>query len=125
MTMVVTGACQPPPRQRPEPVTPSELAALLRQQLGPCWKGSTATPAFAGQEVALEIKMTPDGAIEDVTPIQPDQMATDPTLRALANAAMQAVLACSPLAMAPAPYEDWRNVVLIFRGESQVAPSGP
>jgi membrane protein involved in colicin uptake len=106
-------------------MTPSELAALLREQLEPCWKGPMATPAFAGQEVAIEIKMTPDGAVEDVTPAQPDQVTSSPILRALADAAMQAILACSPLDMATAPYEDWQNVVLIFRGENPADPSGP
>jgi hypothetical protein len=115
VTMLVTNACQPPPR--PQPITASHLAALLRAKLEPCWKEPMSTPAFAGRSVALEINMAPDGTVENVTPTEPDRMATDPVLRALANAAMGAVLACSPLEMSPVAYEHWRNVVLIFRGE--------
>jgi membrane protein involved in colicin uptake len=82
------------------------------------------TPAFAGRSVALEINLAPDGTVENVTPTQPDQMVTDPVLRALANAAMRAVLVCSPLDLSAVAYQHWRNVVLIFRGEGQAGPAG-
>ena len=123
-TMVILGACQTAP-QPSEPVTPSELAAMLRQQLDPCWQGPMNTPAFTGLEAALEIKMTPDGAIEDITPIEPDLVANNLTLRTFANAAMRAVLQCSPLDMAAVPYDDWHDVVLIFRGRKPDADPGP
>ena len=118
VTMLVTNACQPPPR--PQSVTASHLVALLREKLEPCWKGQMNTPTFASRSVALEINLAPDGSVESVTPTQPDQMVSDPAFRALASAAMRAVLACSPFEMSPVAYEDWRNVVLIFRGKGKL-----
>ena len=124
MGLVILGACQTAP-QPPEPVTPSELAAILQQQLDPCWQGPMNTPAFSGLEVALEIKMTPDGAIEDITPIEHDLVANNLALRAFTNAAMRAILQCSPLDMASVPYDDWHDIVLIFRGRKPEADPGP
>jgi hypothetical protein len=121
MTIVLAAACQPPVRQRPEPATPARLTAVLRERLEPCWQEQAALPAFAGKSVALEIRMAPDGRVDVVTPVDRGQVAADPVLRALADAAISAVLACSPLNLDPLPYEDWRNVVLVFLGRGRAA----
>jgi hypothetical protein len=118
--LVLASSCRP--EQEPAPPTGARgLAVMLRDAIAPCWNDRALQLEPAGAAVAINIQTMPDGRVKSVRPMEPERLAADPAAHAVADAAMAAVIACSPLDLPPASYEDWRDVVLTFRVEGSDA----
>lgn len=91
------------------------LAVMLRDAIAPCWNERVSRLTVTEGAAAINVRTMPDGSVESVRPTEPDRLDADPELQAVADAAMAAIIACSPLPLPRARYEDWRDVVLTFR----------
>ena len=66
-------------------------------------------------QVALRIKLAPDGNVLDVSVVDQDQGMNDPFFRAMAESAVRAVLKTGQIKnLSPAKYHLWRDMKINF-----------
>ena len=113
-TALVAGSCRPTPPERPAEAVGS-LGQMIRAEIEPCWERALVGLDGTSTMVSVQILLAPDGSVTSARPLDATQQGSDRPYRAVAQAAVAAVKACSPLALPPARYQDWKNIVVNFR----------
>ena len=98
-----------------ENLTQSEEAALI-EQLSHCWNLPAGVKDAQNLVVDLDVQINPDRTVASVQVQDQARMASDPTYRAAAMAAVRALRMpqCTPLALPPDKYEQWKTASLHF-----------
>lgn len=117
---------QPAPKAEPKPatgalaplsdkLTQSELAALI-EQLSHCWNMPAGVKDAQNLVVDLDVEVNPDRTVASVQIEDQGRLASDPVFRAAAMSAARALRMpeCTPLALPPDKYEQWKSMSLHF-----------
>lgn len=94
-----------------------DLVDALRNQIAQCWSAPIGSPHPERLIVALEVFLNPDGSVA-----QPPQLdansaaaaASDPFMRAAAEAAKRAIVVCAPYKLPSDRYQTWRDLDVTF-----------
>jgi outer membrane biosynthesis protein TonB len=88
----------------------------LRRQIGSCW--NVPIGARNAEELVVQVLITvnPDRTVQSVKVVDSMRMATDSFFRAAAESAVRALRhpLCSPLALPPEKYEEWKVIRFNF-----------
>ena len=103
----------PPPAPTSQ-ISFSEKDALVRQIYN-CWTLPVGVEGTEDMVVQLHIQVRPDRTVQSITIEDQSRLGRDPTFRAVAESARQAVARCSPLVLPPGKYALWRDITLNFR----------
>ena len=93
------------------------LAQAIKQQITPCWKIQAGAKDAANMQVAIRMRLNPDGSLGAVPMIQDQgRMGSDPFFRAVAESALRALRdpACVPIKLPYEHYDMWKEIVFIF-----------
>ncbi|MGB0632580.1 MAG: energy transducer TonB [Alphaproteobacteria bacterium] len=93
------------------------LAQAIKQQITPCWKIQAGAKDAANMQVAIRMRLNPDGSLGAVPQIQDrGRMGSDPFFRAVAESALRALRdpACVPIKLPYEHYDMWKEIVFIF-----------
>jgi hypothetical protein len=93
------------------------LAQAIKQQITPCWKIQAGAKDAANMQVAIRMRLNPDGSLGAVPQIQDQgRMGRDPFFRAVAESALRALRdpACVPIKLPYEHYDMWKEIVFIF-----------
>jgi hypothetical protein len=108
-------------------MTSSERDALYRQ-ISSCWFLPMAVEDVKDIVVQLRVLVNPDRTVEKIEIFDPERYNQDPTFRAVAESARQAIEKCSPLNLPPDKYDVWRELLLNFSPQDPItstrAPPG-
>ena len=93
------------------------LAQAIKQQITPCWKIQAGAKDAANMQVAIRMRLNPDGSLGAVPKIQDQgRMTSDQFFRAVAESALRALRdpACVPIKLPYEHYEMWKEIVFTF-----------
>lgn len=96
-------------------ITVSEEDAL-RQQLSQCWNILAGGKYAENLVVEIRLVVNPDRTVNQAVVLDRGRYNRDAAFRAAADSALRALRnpRCSPLALPPEKYEQWRNTVINF-----------
>lgn len=96
-------------------LTMSEVDAL-RRQLGQCWNVLSGAKYAENLMVEIRLQVNPDRTIRQATIVNQLRYNTDSVFRAAADAAMRALRnpLCTPLALPPEKYNEWKDTKVSF-----------
>jgi hypothetical protein len=88
----------------------------LRRQIAQCWNVPAGAKDIDKMVVEIYIAVNPDRSVKEVLIMDQARLATDKFFRAVAESAMRAVQnpRCSPLALPPDKYNDWKEIIFTF-----------
>ena len=94
-----------------------DLTDALRNAITPCWNPPVGAPHPERLVVTFELFLNPDGSVA-----QPPQLAassaamaaSDPFVRAAAEAARRAIYTCAPYKLPADKYGTWRDITIDF-----------
>jgi len=88
----------------------------LRRQLFYCWNPPIGARDAHTLTVEIAMKVNPDRIVTEVEVVDKWRYSTDSFFRAAADAAIRAIRnpKCSPLALNPDKYEQWKNLIFNF-----------
>jgi hypothetical protein len=112
---LLLAACAAPSDQ----MTSSEIEAVKRH-ISTCWRLPEETPE--DMVVQVQMLMRPDRTVQAVTITGQERFIQDPTFRAIAESARQAIEKCSPLNLPPDKYDHWREFNFELRFVTHLAP---
>lgn len=93
----------------------AELGNMIRDQVASCWRIDGGRQEARGLLVPIRVRLASDGSVIGSPRVQePGRYASDGYYRSAADAAVRAVLACSPFDLPPQDYDLWRDLVLNF-----------
>jgi hypothetical protein len=101
------------------PMTSSERDALYRQ-ISSCWFLPMAVEDVKDIVVQLRVLVNPDRTVEKIEIFDQERYNQDPTFRAVAESARQAIEKCSPLNLPPDKYDVWRELLLNFSPQDAI-----
>jgi hypothetical protein len=114
-------ATTPPPQAASSSPTITPLQPLsgaeldqARQQLATCWYLNPQKNAARIPPVEIQVELLPDGTVSSAQVVKADRMKTDAAFQDAADAALRAVLKCSPLKLPPDKYLYWKSTVFRF-----------
>lgn len=98
-----------------ERITATEVDAL-RAQLSRCWNVMAGAKYAEDLVVEVRVQVNPDRTVRQAAVVNTGMYDRDPHFRAAADAALRALRnpACSPLALPPDKYEQWKTTVIRF-----------
>ena len=106
--------------QRREAAT---LAAMVAQQISPCWAIPAGARDAGDMRVAIRITLNPDGSLRGVPNMQDrSRMGTDDVFRAFGESAIRALQQCSPLRLPADKYALWQDMIVNFDPKQAVGP---
>jgi hypothetical protein len=117
VVFLLLAACAAPSDQ----MTSSEAEAFKRQ-ISTCWRLPEETRGVEGMVVQVQMLMRPDRTVQAVTITGQERFIQDPTFRAIAESARQAIEKCSPLNLPPDKYDHWREFNFELRFVTHLAP---
>lgn len=108
----------PTPPQAPamsERLSMSEEDALRHQMAG-CWNVPIGARDIETTSVEIYIEVGPDRVLKQAIVVDQARMRRDPFFRAVAESAMRALYNphCSPLALPPEKYDQWKEMIMNF-----------
>jgi hypothetical protein len=121
--------------ESPSPVTTQPTAAVadspaalskyeiesLRQQIPACWYFDSDTHFADDPIVEVHVELLPNGTVQSAEVVDKARMASDADYRSAAQAALRAVLRCSPYKLPEDKYQDWKSIVFTFNLRGLVA----
>ena len=93
------------------------LVQAIKQQITPCWKIQAGAKDAVKMQVAIRMRLNPDGSLGAVPQIQDQgRIGRDPFFRAVAESALRALRdpACAPIKLPYEHYDIWREIVFTF-----------
>lgn len=96
-----------------EKVTASEISAV-RQAVERHWTINAGAAAADDMVIDLQLRLTPDCMVSEVSVVDQRRYQRDPTFRAAADSAMRAVRLAQPLPLPMAKYDAWKTITLRF-----------
>ena len=120
---------QPAPAPAPQVSTIDQrrdaatLAAMVSQQITPCWNVPAGARDARDMRVGIRITLNPDGSLRGI-PIIQDQgrMGSDEVFRAFGESAIRALQQCSPLRLPNDKYAMWQDMIVNFDPKQLVGP---
>jgi hypothetical protein len=120
---------KPTPQKEPSPApTPPQVPATaehlsiseedaLRNQLRKCWNIDPGAKGIDTMAIDIYLTINQDRTVRDAIVVDQARMATDPFFRTVAESAIRALKnpICSPLALPPEKYDQWKDTVMTFR----------
>lgn len=117
-----------PPQKEPTPAPPSPQVPVtadrlttneedaLRRQLAQCWNVPIGARDVEKIAVDIYIAVNPDRTVKEAVVVDQARMNTDPFFRTIAESALRALYnpRCSPLALPPEKYQEWRDTLITF-----------
>jgi outer membrane biosynthesis protein TonB len=117
-----------PPQKEPVPATPSPQVPVtadrltsseedaLRRQLAQCWNVPIGARDVEKIAVDIYISVNADRTVREAVVVDQARMNTDPFFRTIAESALRALYnpRCSPLALPPEKYQEWRDTLITF-----------
>jgi outer membrane biosynthesis protein TonB len=99
------------------------LAALVSQQITPCWNVPAGARDARDMRVGIRITVNPDGSLRGVPTIADQgRMGTDGVFRAFGESAIRALQQCSPLRLPADKYALWQDMIVNFDPKQLVGP---
>jgi colicin import membrane protein len=89
----------------------TKIVAMLRYQLYRCW--TPPVGMVSGPPVTVSFALNQDGTLAGDPTVRPGDQ-HDALFRPMAESALRAVRACTPLRLPAAHYEFWREVEITF-----------
>ncbi len=110
-----------PLAQLSQKLTVSEEEAL-RRQLAQCWNVLSGAKYAENLVIEVRVVVNPDRTVQRATIVDQGRYTRDPHFRAAAEAALRALRnpKCTPLALPPEKYENWKNTVIRFDPRSML-----
>ncbi|HVY13428.1 MAG TPA: hypothetical protein VHB73_07690 [Alphaproteobacteria bacterium] len=119
---------KPAPQKEPAPApSPPQVPATaehlslseedaLRRQLAQCWNVPVGARDVQNMTVDIYISINADRTVREAVVVDQARMASDPFFRTLAESALRALYNphCSPLALPPEKYQQWKDTVMTF-----------
>jgi hypothetical protein len=105
--------------------TSAQLAAMVKQQVTPCWNIPGGAKDAQKMQIAVRIQVNPDGTLRGAPRIEDTaRMARDPFYRAMAESAARALRlpSCTPLKLPYDKYDLWKDITLIFDPSEALGP---
>ena len=93
------------------------LVQAIKQQITPCWKIQAGAKDAVKMQVAIRMRLNPDGSLGAVPQIQDQgRIGRDPFFRAVAESALRALRdpACAPIKLPYEHYDIWREIMFTF-----------
>ncbi len=117
-----------PPKKEPPPATAApQVPAMaerlsvseedaLRRQLAQCWNVPIGARDVENTVVEIYASINPDRTIREAVVVDQARMGRDPFFRTIAESALRALYnpLCSPLALPPEKYDEWRDTLMTF-----------
>ncbi len=94
-----------------------DLVDALRNQIAQCWNAPVGSPHPEQLIVSLEVFLNPDGSVAQPPQLTGDSQAaaaSDPFMRAAADAAKRAIYVCAPYKLPGDRYSTWRDLDVTF-----------
>jgi outer membrane biosynthesis protein TonB len=99
------------------------LAAMVSQQITPCWNVPAGARDARDMRVGIRITLNPDGSLRGVPTIADRaRMGTDGVFRAFGESAIRALQQCSPLRLPTEKYALWQDMIVNFDPKQLVGP---
>jgi len=86
----------------------------LRSQVAACWYVDPNTHLADNTIIEVRAMMLPNGKVQSANLVDQAQMVSDADYRSAAQAALRAVLKCSPYKLPRDKYQYWRSIVFTF-----------
>jgi len=93
------------------------LAAMVKQQLAPCWSIPGGVKDAHTIEVGVRIRLNTDGTLRGAPRVVDSaRMESDPSFRVVAESAVRALQnpRCQPLKLPYDQYENWKDIIFNF-----------
>jgi outer membrane biosynthesis protein TonB len=94
-----------------------DLSDALKNQIEQCWTPPVGAPHPEQLIPQFRIFLGPDGSVQQPPQLAADsaaQAASDPFMRAAAEAARRAIYTCAPYKLPPDNYKVWRDITVDF-----------
>ncbi len=94
-----------------------DLVDALRNQIAQCWSPPVGAPHPENLIVSFELFLNPDGSIgrpPQLTGGSQAAVASNPFMRAAAEAGRRAIYTCAPYKLPVDRYSQWRDITLVF-----------
>ena len=79
-----------------------------------CWYLDPGVDPASVPVVEIHVELLPDGSVQSAEIVDAPRMATDASFRATAQAALRAILKCSPLKLPRDKYQTWKSTTFRF-----------
>ncbi|SRR5579885_4311 len=94
-----------------------DLVDALRNQISQCWTAPVGAPHPEQLIVEMEVFLNPDGSVAQPPQLTADSaaaVASNPFMRAAADAAKRAIFVCAPYKLPADRYSLWRDITVTF-----------
>lgn len=93
----------------------------LRSQIAACWYIDPNASLPSDPIVEIHANMLPNGVVRSAEVVDKARMASDADYRSAAQAALRAVLKCSPYKLPGDKYQVWKSIIFTFNLRGLVA----
>jgi hypothetical protein len=102
-----------PQTVRPQKMGISELD-LLRNHIAGCWQPPVAAPGAEELKVDILVQLDRDGSVREASIQDARRYRSDRFFKVAADAALRAVLECSPLPLPEEKFDLWKEFIFGF-----------
>ncbi|HWD28264.1 MAG TPA: hypothetical protein VG387_13925 [Rhizomicrobium sp.] len=95
----------------------ADLVTALKSQIAQCWSPPTGAPHSERLIPTFRLSLNPDGSVAQPPQLSADSAAaaaSDPFMRAAAEAARRAIMTCQPYKLPNDKYSAWRDISIDF-----------
>ncbi len=95
----------------------ADLVDALKNQIAQCWSPPVGAPHPEQLIPSFRLSLNPDGSVSQTPQLTADsaaQAASDPFMRAAAEAARRAIVTCQPYKLPADKYSAWRDITIDF-----------
>jgi hypothetical protein len=93
----------------------------LRSQIAACWYIDPNASLPSDPIVEVHVELLPNGTVQSANVVDQARMASDADYRSAAQAALRAVLKCSPYKLPGDKYQYWKSIFFTFNFRGLVA----
>ena len=102
----------------PQPVRPQKMGIneldRLRNHIAGCWQPPVAAPGAEGLKVDILVQLERDGSVREASIQDARRYRSDRFFKVAADAALRAVLDCSPLPLPAEKFDLWKEFIFGF-----------
>ena len=113
ISQAVQQAVRAPQPVRPQKMGISELDRV-RNHIAGCWQPPVAAPGAETLKVDIRVKLDRDGSVREASIQNDRRYRSDRFFKVAADAALRAVLECSPLPLPTEKYDLWKEFIFGF-----------
>ena len=113
VSQAVQQAVRAPQTVRPQKMGISELD-LLRNHIAGCWQPPVAAPGAEELKVDILVQLDRDGSVREASIQDARRYRSDRFFKVAADAALRAVLECSPLPLPEEKFDLWKEFIFGF-----------